>query len=101
MAEPDSPVRRYMVEEYKKEVARGFEYFYPDYEPWPYNDCWCDKCRRAFAADAHLDEAKILAMKPADIVAAYPLRWWEFGNRRIARIFALLNTITVHSISMR
>ena len=91
MAEPDSPVRRYMVEEYKKEVARGFEYFYPDYEPWPYNDCWCDKCRRAFAADAHLDADKILAMKAADIVAAYPLRYWEFSNRRIAKVFALLN----------
>ena len=91
MAEPDSPVRRYMVGEYRKEAARGFEYFYPDYEPWPYNDCWCDKCRRAFAAEAGLDAEKVLAMKPAEIVASYPLRYWEFSNRRIAKVFALLN----------
>lgn len=94
MAEPDSPVRKFMVNEYKKEVARGIEYFYPDYEPTASNTCWCELCRKAFAKFAQADEAEILKMLPGEIVERYPLKHWEFINYKIAKIFKLLNEET-------
>ena len=94
MAEPNSPVRKFMVNEYKKEVARGIEYFYPDYEPTASNTCWCELCRKAFAKFVNADEAKILKMLPGEIVARYPLKHWEFINYKIAKIFKLLNEET-------
>jgi len=94
MAEPDSPVRKFMVDEYKKEAARGIEYFFPDYEPTAGNTCWCELCRKAFAKFINADEAEILKMLPGEIVARYPLRHWEFVNRKIAGIFKLLNEET-------
>ena len=94
MAEPDSPVRKFMVNEYKKEAARGIEYFYPDYEPTSSNSCWCDLCRKSFAKFAGVSESEILNMLPGEIVARYPLRHWEFINYKIAKIFKLLNEET-------
>lgn len=91
MAEKDSPVRAYMRSTYRKLIEKGFGSFYTDYEPTPYLDCYCEKCRRAFAKFAHADETECLKMSPGELVYKYPYEWYAFRCETIARVLGMLN----------
>lgn len=91
MAEKDSPVRAYMRAFYKKYMDLGFQSFWTDYEPYGYNGCFCEKCRRAFAKFAHADESECLKMSPGELVYKYPYEWYAYRCHMIGRLLALLS----------
>ena len=94
MAEADSPVRAFIVRFYKPYIARGFQYFFPDYELSPYNGCYCEKCRKNFARFANVNEKEVLKLTPGELVYKYPLRWHSFRSSLLSRVAELLNKET-------
>lgn len=91
MVEKDSPVRAHMRAFYKKYTDKGFHSFWTDYEPYGYNGCYCEKCRRAFAKFANADEAECLKMSPGELVYKYPYEWYAYRCHMIGRLLALLS----------
>ena len=90
MAEKDSPVRACMRSYYRRYIRRGFRVFFSDYEPPVYDCCYCDKCRRAFAAFAGADESECLKLKAGELVARYPWKWYLFRCNLFGKVLKLL-----------
>ncbi len=90
MGEKDSPVRGYMRTFYRNYLDRGFRSFFTDYEPEPYNTCYCGKCRRAFAGFVKADPKECMKLSPGELVQRYPLEWYQFRCHSIGKVLELL-----------
>ena len=90
IGQKDSPVRAYMREFYSDYIKRGFKLFFTDYEPTPYDNCYCTSCREEYAKFSGFDKEECLKLSPGELVARDPWKWYKFRCYTYARVLGLL-----------
>jgi len=77
-AERREPFWSGLVERYAGALERDRPWLIMNYEPPVFSVCFCERCRKAFAAHAGLDEAEVLAMTPQQIQELPDHAWGHF-----------------------
>ena len=90
IGQKDSLVRAYMRQFYGNYIKRGFRFFFTDYEPSPYDNCYCETCREEYAAFSSFDKEECLKLSPGELVAKDPWKWYKFRCFTYARVLDLL-----------
>ncbi|HWL52138.1 MAG TPA: hypothetical protein VNQ90_06875 [Chthoniobacteraceae bacterium] len=76
-----------MKEKALKAASEGAEVIDWDLEPQTWTQCFCDDCRKAFASQFRLAEEEVMPLRPIDLIATHPEKWYRFRSGQSAKFY--------------
>lgn len=86
MLAPASPVFGHMLGLFEENAAKGFRYFFSDYEHIAFAECYCPSCRRGFAEATGLPLTTCLELKPRELAEQHTTAWYMYRTAQMGKV---------------